>query len=552
MKIKEIKLSFILNLIIILSVFFCTTALAAKPLRVLIIPFNIHSEKDLSFLKKGVEDMLASRLAYEDKVIPLSKEEIRRTFNDLPETISKQAAVSLGEKLQADYVVFGSLTVFGDSISTDARFVDVQKQKSVIVFNQFGKDHGDVILHINIFSQQINEKVFGRKTISSQPPLPAPEKKTEDSIRKHPETLWTPENKTGIYSYGTPTAQGKESFSVWKSRRFKSKINGIAIGDVDGDGRNETVFISAKTVHIYRYSDGRFAKVAEIKGKGDIPYIGVDVADINNNEKAEIFVTKFIKTSKKLDSFVLELSGPEFKNIQDNSNWYYRVLNISGRGEKVLLGQKWGAEDIFSRSGIYELKWENGRYEPAQRQILPKNINIYGFTYGDVLNNGQEMIVAFTESDYLQILDQNGNEEWKSIERYGGSPAFLDKPPAMGPESKEEMDRVYLKQRIHVADLDKDGKNEIFVVNNQDLANRLFSRLRVFKSGHIECLVWDNLGLYPKWKTRKISGYISDYTIADIDNDGQDELVFSMVSKTGIGSVLGEAKSYLVSQEISK
>ncbi|GAG74886.1 unnamed protein product, partial [marine sediment metagenome] len=53
-----------------------------------------------------------------------------------------------------------------------------------------------------------------------------------------------------------------------------------------------------------------------------------------------------------------------------------------------------------------------------------------------------------------------------------------------------------------------------------------------------------------KWKTREISGHISDYTIADIDNDGRDELVFSVVSKTG--SVLGEAKSYLVSQEISK
>jgi hypothetical protein len=111
------------------------------------------------------------------------------------------------------------------------------------------------------------------------------------------------------------------------------------------------------------------------------------------------------------------------------------------------------------------------------------------------------------------------------------------------------MDRVYLAQRIHIADLDRDGKNELIVVKNQDVARRLLSRLRIFKSGHIECLTWNTLGLNLKWKTREISRYISDYAIADLNNDGQDELVFSVVAKTD--TLLGDAKSFIVSWTIN-
>jgi len=88
------------------------------------------------------------------------------------------------------------------------------------------------------------------------------------------------------------------------------------------------------------------------------------------------------------------------------------------------------------------------------------------------------------------------------------------------------------------------------VVNNQDFANRTFSRLRIFKSGHIECLVWDKLGLYPKWKTRKISGHITDYIIGDLKNEGRDVLVFSAVTKTGVLSTQG--KSYIATLDINR
>ncbi|GAG97050.1 unnamed protein product, partial [marine sediment metagenome] len=78
--------------------------------------------------------MLSSRLSLEDKVVLISKEEVSRAIKDLPEPINQETAFSLATKLEADYVLFGSLTVFGESISTDARFFDVHQKKPVVVF----------------------------------------------------------------------------------------------------------------------------------------------------------------------------------------------------------------------------------------------------------------------------------------------------------------------------------------------------------------------------------------------------------------------------------
>jgi hypothetical protein len=157
--------------------------------------------------------------------------------------------------------------------------------------------------------------------------------------------------------------------------------------------------------------------------------------------------------------------------------------------------------------------------------------------------------VAYTKNDHLRILHKDGKEEWTSPEPYGGGVNYLEF--RMESESSigahKEMARIYLPQRIQITDLDKDGRNEIVLVKNIDAA-RVLARTKSYKTGHIECLVWDNLGLYAKWKTRKLSGYISDYIIADFDNDGKKELVYSAVPKTD--TLSQKEKSFIVSQEI--
>ena len=530
--------TFTLLIVILTGLFQVHSSYAKDVKKVAIVPFVMHAERDISFVRDGIVDMLGSRLFVKDKLVVIEKCLVKRTIGDYQGPLDLAHVSGFAAKLDADYALFGSLTVFGESVSLDATLVSLKEGKPpVAVFFQ-ARDTGSLMPEVNKFVVKINNQIFGevyaKGEVEEVPRLPVAERSA-----KSPPTLLEPKTSALHVDY--------EDGPFWKSAPFETGILGMAIGDVDADGRNEVVFISHNDVFVYRNVEGRFNKVGQVEGKAYYNFIGVDIADINGNGKSEIFITDLRRNGGRLTSFVLEWDGTKFRKISDNENWYYRVLKVPDRGS-ILLGQKRGAFDLFI-SGIYELKWSNGRYVPMKRQILPQLLNIYGFTFGDILNNGQQMIVAFAQDDRIRIVDREGNEEWTSSERYGGSRLYLDLPSETVTERRsgdsQEMEHFYLAQRLHIADLDNDGKNEVVVVRNKDAAHRLFSRLRLFQSGHIECLSWDSFGLTMKWRTQEMPGYISDYVIGDLDNNGSDEIVFSLVAKRD--SPISKVRSFIVS-----
>jgi TolB-like protein len=533
------------------------SASAAQPARVLILPFSIHADKDLAYLKKGVADMLASRLTLKDKLVIISRADASLIGAEIPEPVDAAAAAVLGARSRSDYVLFGSLTVFGNSVSTDARFFDVHQQQAVLNFSEVGDTQGEIISHINLLAARIKAEVFGRKTPASRPPAQQSTAKPEsDSVsRTHPEKLLDKEAGIKFDDSDDTSSSTEINATLWKTRTFKTEIKGFAIGDVDGDKNNEAVFISSRKIYIYRHANRRFIKIAEIQQEALNTLIGVDVADINENEIAEIFVTS-LTDKNHLNSFVLEWNGTEFKNLAKDEKWFYRVIRVTTGGPPILLGQKGGFEQLFS-GRIYELRWDGVRYISQDKLRLPDWVNIYGFTYGDVLNSGRNSALAINKNSTLSILDQEGQEEWTSADSYGGSSIYLLSPAEMKAAKKEgrltdptALGGIYLEQRIFVSDLDQDKKNEVIVVKNHDVSRGLFRRFRKFINGHFEGLIWDNVGLRRKWKTRKFTGYISDYDISDFDNDGTNELVFAVMAQSD--NPIADPKSYIVAWSFKK
>ena len=71
----------------------------------------------------------------------------------------------------------------------------------------------------------------------------------------------------------------------------------------------------------------------------------------------------------------------------------------------------------------------------------------------------------------------------------------------------------------------------------------------MYNNSEIYSLVWDGIGLSENWRTRKIHGYIADFQIKDIDNDGKDELVVGILD-TSVASTLKRAKSYVLAYDL--
>ena len=206
----------------------------------------------------------------------------------------------------------------------------------------------------------------------------------------------------------------------------------------------------------------------------------------------------------------------------------------------VLLGQKMGISDLFY-AGVYELAWSNGSYESKDKVSLPKAITIFGFATGDVMNNGNESVVAFGKDDRLRVFSPDGEKIWKSDERFGGSNNYLLKTP-------DSNKRVFLPQRVFITDLNRDGNYEVTVVKNHSTTGYSFRQSVVYNGAKIVSLFWDGLGLTPNWSTRKVSGYFSDIAIGDIDNDGKPEIAAVVLSNPG--SLFKKTKSSIITYDL--
>jgi hypothetical protein len=441
----------------------------------------------------------------------------------------------------------------GNSISIDAKMVDVGGNTPTTSFFEQSQDLGGVITKINGIAAQINTNVFDRQPTIAQKAAPAPQTtKTEtapkDDVHAHPEKL--------VKGHGTTEGSGSPFIMAsdeeetafqkfWRSASFKHLINGIAIGDVDRDDKNETVVVTPNQVIVYRAEAGRFYKAHEIKASSSRYHIGVDVADINENGFPEIFVTSLAASRRVIDSTVFEYDGQAFRKIVDGSSWYFRVADVPGRG-KILLGQKHRVAKPYS-GRIYDMIWQNSEYVPEAEIKTPREIQVMGFSLGDVLNDKQETAAAYRKDDRIQIIDANGKEMWRSSERYGGSTLY-----SLGEKERVEQiqNPIYYPMRLLVTDANGDGESEMIVVKNHDVTGGHLERFRKYTNAHFESMTWDGLGLQTRWRTRKITGFIRDYTLGDFDNDGKIELVAAVILSEGSIVLIGEPKSTIIAYEL--
>jgi len=172
---------------------------------------------------------------------------------------------------------------------------------------------------------------------------------------------------------------------------------------------------------------------------------------------------------------------------------------------------------------------------------------VLGFSLGDILNAKQETAAAYRKDDRIQIIDANGKVMWKSGEPYGGSTLY-----SLGEkERRSQVDNpIYYPMRLLVIDADGDGESEMIVVKNHNVTGGHLDRFRKFTNAHFESMTWDGLGLQTRWKTRKISGFIRDYSIGDFDNDGKIELVAAVILSEGSIVLITEPKSTIIAYEL--
>ena len=507
-----------------------TAALSADaangPKKVAILPFTMNADRDLTFLQNGIMDMLASRLAWKEKVEIIEKGKINGARADHPGPLNENKALDIGRALNADYVIMGSLTMFGDSVSMDARILDVKKSEELMTAYDQSKGMDGVIPTVNQFAEDINAKLMGKRVSPRTDDAPLQPEVRESALIEVGES--------GSTSLKSP------SFV----QRLKIEIRGLDTGDLDGDGKAELALIDKKTVYVYKWLKSRLVLFKEIEGSWSPDYVYISVADLNNNGRAEMYVSNLSATG--VMSLIYEWDGKAFQQIMDRQSWLLRVVDLPGRGE-ILVGQKRGTERSYI-GDVHVLVNKDKDLVSMGPLKLPRYGNVFNFIESDLVGKGSRYTTLLDPYEHLLVYDPKGERIWKSDEYFGGSLVYI---PDMDPDQNRMVHtakRVFLSSPIFLFDIDDDGKKEVVICQNHSPTGRIFDDFRWFKSGRVHFMAWDGVGLTSRFTSQKLSGTISGYRIADMDHDGQLELIIASV--TSESYFVGLPKSRLVMYDL--
>lgn len=522
-------------------------AAATPPGRIALLPFETHSDRDLSYLTNGLRDMLASRLAAGAGVEVVPRAAVSQALAGKPVPTDPGALRLLGTTLQADYVLSGSLTALAGSLSLDSTLHTVSGGTEPRTYYATAPREEEIIGAIDNLSWQIAEQAFGKKrpqTASATPAvaaIPAQGAAADPYQTSHPDRILMGNSSTSS-AVVRPLGVVTGALGFTKSQTFTYGLVAMEVGDVDADGQDEFVLASPYEVRIYRRFDNRYQKIGQVDLAHRYAIHGVTMADLNNNGRQEIYLSA--ADAKGPSSLVLEWDGKQFAHLADDLSWYLRVIDIPGQGP-VLAGQKAGLSQLMAK-GIFHLTLNQGQVTQGEA-ILSGGMNLFDFSLADLDGNGSLEVVAISQGDRLMVLTQSGKELWMSDDFYGGTTRFV------GGESFDEINkdlehgrgdaaRLYIPARIVIRDMNNDGIPDVVVNKNLSSSSRILSRVRSYPSGEIHALTWNGISLTELWRTRKIDGYISDYQMGKVETvAAQDGKPQAINAELNVGVVLNSS-----------
>lgn len=144
--------------------------LGTQPLRrIALIPVVVHSSEDPGYLRAGLRDMLVSRLEQGGTLEVALVKDPGRATTDLNE------ALVTARELQADFVLFGSFTRFGQGASLDMQCAATQGVDGRPPLRQIFVHSGDIAAMIPDLDELVGKVArfvgqFGAEVAAGAPP----------------------------------------------------------------------------------------------------------------------------------------------------------------------------------------------------------------------------------------------------------------------------------------------------------------------------------------------------------------------------------------------
>lgn len=319
---------------------------------------------------------------------------------------------------------------------------------------------------------------------------------------------------TRLETPGIARQQGTDS--SWMSSPLNDNPVGLATGDLTGDGRTEIAVAMTNDIRIMRMEQGQFVAVAVVEFPAGTQMLTIDAQDMNQDGQAELYITAAIDTN--LRSQVVEFRNDRFERVITMVDWFMRVVDLPGEGP-VLLGQRMGSGQEPFRPPVFRIERSRDRLVRGDALDLPPRVNLFSMI--PLTPAAEQLYVAsISADDRLQLIAADNERLWHSDHHFGGSDAsFYNQPDS----NAGDRTLVTIQKRLL-----RLPSGEILTIQNQ--GSRLLQQLRTFTDTQLVAFAWDNsrLQLQERWRTPLQRGYMADVALADLDNNGEPELIVAM------------------------
>ncbi len=532
------------KLSLFLPVFFLVFSLAsqgkvaAAPAQTIHIkPFAVYAQKDISFLKDAMRNMMASRLSANTDLLVVE------------------------EAGKADYLLEGAITAIGSALSINAKIIARDGSRPPATYYASAASENDIINAVDQLAANISQQSFGNSAPAvAQPAAPSAPVVAQPGATPPPAFQTAHPDRAFIRSAApvapmaaqqpmasAQTASGfvhstaiTDALGFSKTQNLKMAIQDIGVADLDGDGTDDIVVAAKNKIMAFHLSGSRLASFGTISLPSSQKIVSMVAADLNGNGVAEVYISA-VAGSRPL-AMAVEWQLDRFNYLFQNQRWYVKPVSAPGRG-LVLAGQQATVNAPFM-PGVFELSVADGQLVKGERLPIPEDINVFSFALADLDGDGATEVITIDQGDRLNVLMAGGKRLWQSDDFFGGSLRYVggrsiatrrsgrDKNPVIE-QVDGSQDKTYIPSRIIIADINNDNLPDVVVNKNLSTASRVLKNMKSYPSGEIHGLVWSGIGLTELWRTKKIDGYVASYDFRQAPGSDQASLYVGLIVNSG-------------------
>lgn len=294
----------------------------------------------------------------------------------------------------------------------------------------------------------------------------------------------------------------------WMSQEIRGALGSIDIGDMDGDRKNETVFLEDRGITISRFEEGSLRTLTQFS-EAPARYIGAEVEDLNDDGVAELLLCYL--TPSGLESAIVRYVNQDFKVTQRLPHVILRTLpDPSAKNGKILLGQRTDVENMFNGEMV-RYHFDGSKASAVGKVALPPGTLLLSYAMGRLGKDKESVQVILNQDQRVMVFDSENRLLDIDSDRIYGLRRSVRIPGKSGHRV------VTFPGRLLIADTDGDGENELLLIKHRD------------GGSVIQGLSWNGRKLTEKWKTIRSEGTISDFRVRDFKNEGMQSLVLLLI-----------------------